>query len=62
MTFWWLQPGWTETCCSQCGAMIWPAGDPDWGVCFDCWTANYENQAGQTDPSGMPLLTMERKA
>jgi len=36
---WWLEPGWTQACCAQCGAKIWPAGDPDWGFCYDCFSA-----------------------
>ena len=37
MSFWWLQPGWTEAKC-ECGKKIWPEGDPDWGKCFECLT------------------------
>lgn len=39
MALWWLQPGWTETTCTACGAKIWPEGDPDWGFCYPCFTA-----------------------
>jgi hypothetical protein len=42
--FWWLQPGWTETCCANCGQRIWPEGDPDWGVCYRCFTEQWERQ------------------
>lgn len=35
--FWWLEPEWKETRCSQCGRKIWPEGDPDHGVCYDCY-------------------------
>ena len=38
---WWLQPGWTETRCS-CGSKIWPEGDPDWGSCYPCFSAQIE--------------------
>ena len=41
---WWLQPGWTETCCADCGAKIWPEGDPDHGVCFSCFGRRYDEQ------------------
>lgn len=43
MSLWWLQPGWTETRCS-CGAKIWPEGDPDWGACFQCFSAQLAEQ------------------
>lgn len=33
---WWLQPGWTDAICPRCGKKIWPEGDPDWGMCYDC--------------------------
>lgn len=42
MTLWWLQQGWTETKCAACGDKIWPAGDPDWGLCEPCFTAELE--------------------
>lgn len=34
---WWLQEGWTSAICPRCGNKIWPEGDPDWGLCFDCF-------------------------
>lgn len=36
MSLWWLQPGWDQATCSNCGARIAPEGDPDWGVCWGC--------------------------
>jgi len=36
-SLWWMEPGWEETCCSYCGAKIWPMGDPDWGLCCSCY-------------------------
>lgn len=44
MSLWWLQPGWTETSCANCGAKIWPQGDPDWGLCEPCFTAQLQQQ------------------
>jgi hypothetical protein len=44
MTLWWLQPGWDQACCSNCGKRIWPEGDPDWGACYECFTAQLEQQ------------------
>jgi hypothetical protein len=44
VTLWWLQPGWTETRCANCGAKIWPQGDPDWGLCEPCFTAQLQQQ------------------
>jgi len=37
MSLWWLEPGWDQQCCAQCGARIWPEGDPDWGLCLQCF-------------------------
>ena len=38
MTLWWLQPGWKSANCERCGANIWRSGgDPDHGVCHDCF-------------------------
>lgn len=45
MSLWWLQPGWTSTCCGRCGSTIWPEGDPDWGLCWPCMEqASYDAQ------------------
>lgn len=44
MGLWWLQPGWTDTLCANCGAKIWPEGDPDWGQCYSCFSAQLEQQ------------------
>lgn len=37
MSLWWLEPGWTEALCGECGSKIWPEGDPDHGVCYQCF-------------------------
>ena len=44
MTLWWLQPGWTEATCGNCGAKIHPEGDPDWGLCWPCMQYQTEMQ------------------
>lgn len=44
MSLWWLQPGWTETLCACCGAKIWPEGDPDWGMCYSCFSASLQQE------------------
>lgn len=44
MSLWWLEPGWKQQCCANCGRKIWPEGDPDWGLCFDCFTAQLNEQ------------------
>lgn len=48
---WWLEPGWKQTCCAHCGTNIWDSGgDPDHGLCFRCWNADFEaQQAKQED-------------
>jgi len=49
MSLWWLQPGWTDACCSVCGAKIYPEGDPDWGKCFTCFTADLDAQRAEAE-------------
>lgn len=44
MSLWWLESGWTEARCARCGRKIWPEGDPDHGVCYDCYFANQPQQ------------------
>lgn len=40
---WWLEPGWKQSCCGVCGVNIWDSGgDPDHGVCFQCFSAQHE--------------------
>ena len=42
---WWLQPGWTSALCAECGRNIWESGgDPDHGVCYDCFFAIWERE------------------
>ena len=41
---WWLQPGWNEACCTDCGRKIWPEGDPDWGRCVECFEARLDHE------------------
>lgn len=46
---WWLEPGWTDARCMNCGANIHATGgDPDWGYCYGCFTAQMqERQSSQ---------------
>ena len=38
MSLWWMDPGWKKAVCS-CGRNIWDSGgDPDHGVCYDCFS------------------------
>jgi hypothetical protein len=48
---WWLQPGWKEALCIDCGKKIWPEGDPDWGRCVECFDAqlNHEREMREID-------------
>ncbi len=52
--FWWLQPGWTETLCARCGNKIWPEGDPDHGLCYPCWMAQWEGDHPEPHPEVEP--------
>ena len=47
--FYWLEPEWKKTRCACCGNIIWPEGDPDWGMCYDCFS-NYLNQRYEPGP------------
>lgn len=39
--FWWLQNEWKKTLCANCGVNIWDeGGDPDHGVCYECFNIN----------------------
>lgn len=49
MSLWWLHHGWTDTCCSNCGARIYPEGDPDWGLCWPCMNASQSEQQQYSD-------------
>lgn len=42
--FYWLREGWTSARCAECGARIWPDGDPDWGFCYPCFSARVERK------------------
>jgi hypothetical protein len=46
---WWMQPGWKETRCASCGEKIWPDGDPDWGLCLECFDAQRDPGPSLTD-------------
>jgi hypothetical protein len=40
MGLWWMRPEWKQTSCARCGRNIWDSGgDPDHGVCLECWEA-----------------------
>lgn len=42
---WWMQPGWKDACCVDCGCNIWDAGgDPDHGRCYECFSEAFEAQ------------------
>lgn len=47
--FWWMHPGWKKALCGCCGENIWDSGgDPDHGVCFDCFfDVEYVRKAGE---------------
>ena len=58
MSLYWLEPGWTDALCMECGVKIWPEGDPDWGRCYNCFTRHLESQHQQTHPA-TPSSDME---
>ena len=56
MALWWLAPGWTETLCSSCGAKIWPEGDPDCGMCVQCFTDKLEHERSMREAEEHPAF------
>jgi len=50
MSLWWLEPDWTSAVCPRCGTKIWPKGDPDWGLCYDCFTEAHRKDPEPQEP------------
>lgn len=45
MALWWLEPGWADATCMCCGVNIKASGgDPDWGYCYGCFTAQMQHR------------------
>lgn len=45
MSLWWLEPGWGDARCAQCGVNIQStSGDPDWGLCLACMQYSVEQK------------------
>lgn len=53
MSLWWMKPGWTSTCCGNCGATIYPEGDPDWGMCWPCMEQQGREQQADAEYQAM---------
>jgi len=52
---WWLDKGWTSATCPNCGRNIWDSGgDPDMGICYDCFSQQYDERIEQIEPP--PLI------
>lgn len=50
MSLWWLQPGWADARCGNCGAHIQQSGgDPDWGLCCACMDARQQDAQQERD-------------
>ena len=57
---WWLEPAWKSAVC-RCGVNIWDSGgDPDHGVCFQCFEANYREQEAEEELRRLENEEMER--
>lgn len=48
-SLWWLEPGWKQTTCAQCGGTIWPQGDPDWGLCYGCKMDEHQHRMAEAE-------------
>lgn len=57
---WWLQPGWTEATCPDCGKKIWPEGDPDWGRCVECFQARLDEEKALREQEYQEQLAYEQ--
>ena len=62
MTFWWLEPGWKETRCKNCGQKIWPEGDPDWGLCYICLEEKNRREAFEQEAHWKELEERDKEA
>ena len=52
MSLWWLEAGWKDATCAECGVNIWGAGgDPDHGVCPDCFFRRREQSQPYHEPT-----------
>jgi len=58
---WWLQPGWTEAICPDCGKKIWPEGDPDWGRCAECFQIRLNEEKRLRDLERLAEEEMNRQ-
>lgn len=59
---WWLQPGWADAKCGNCGAHIQQSGgDPDWGLCWPCMQAAHppQQEPSQLDHMQNHIDTLE---
>lgn len=41
---WWFDPEWVNARCARCGSKIWPEGDPDWGLCYACFSEKVKKE------------------
>ena len=47
---WWMRPEWKDTLCARCGRNIWDSGgDPDHGVCYDCFVELWREREQEAD-------------
>ena len=61
---WWLSPGWKNARCS-CGQNIWDSGgDPDWGMCYECFCESHSKapEIHQSYPDPMCDICNEHTA
>lgn len=60
MTLWWLEPGWTDAACMCCGQNIHASGgDPDWGMCYPCFTDHLNAQEAERRAADEALYLAE---
>lgn len=51
MSLWWLEPEWKDATCARCGCNIWDSGgDPDHGVCYECWHQQWDEAHQMPEP------------
>ncbi|GIU69153.1 MAG: hypothetical protein KatS3mg002_0389 [Candidatus Woesearchaeota archaeon] len=43
----WFNSEWVKARCYRCGNKIWPEGDPDWVLCYSCFSEKIQEETEQ---------------
>lgn len=62
MSMWWMEPGWKDARCAQCGTNIASTGgDPDWGLCWPCMQHRTEKREAERNAEREYYAEIERQ-